>query len=66
MAELNPLEGYVKFVIIRDIPRVYKSVKVGLLSPASLIWLEDNECVTLPNTSIVLGVCNRSSNGTID
>ena len=38
VAELNPFEGYVKFDIMRDIPRVHKNVKVGLLSPANLMW----------------------------
>ena len=62
VAELNPFQGYVKFDAIRDIPRAYEALKVGLLSPANLNWGDDNECILLQDESIVLGPCDRSAN----
>ena len=61
IAELNPVQSYVTFSTVEDIPGVYRDVKVGLLSPVNSNWGGDNEGVlTLQKKSITLGACNRS------
>ena len=62
VAELNPFEDYVKFDAIKSIPRLYRSVMVGVLSPANLKWHKINECAILQNASLVFGAIDRSSN----